>query len=1189
MGRWITAAVALLAAAVIACGGEAEPTEIVWPTEEPRPVVTNTPEPTEPADAGAEQAENVSPTLTGITLGYAAQHPGEELPRITFETGRPFQIRVFARYEDNTHGPLPFGGDLTLKVLLSGPTGMVLHPGNILTSAQDTEGLLTATFGPHSTAATARAQRRESKTSDDMDGIEITPLRTTLYFSGETSALELKATFKDGSTGPLPHDLQNPPLLFSDNPRSATVDNSGNLQAVGPGTARISARSGRHEAELTALVTVMGPEAGGGSSCTAPNPAGQGNDYLANRVDLTMLPGNSTPEKAAAVAATRNGEIITGRTPSGAYRVQLDCPPGDAQDRAASLNAAISAMMQMEGVSHILPVEAVKTEGNAQGQRPEEETLPHTAPAPPKPESRPGDEIVRIMPEPAHTTLAPGDSFSLGSIKLYNQDGTVSEVESNASGITYTTGHMRRAGLTGRLLSNLLVTADGNILALPDSPTTTIVLTATYLEHQAHVRIDIRANAPDLGPGRDECTPGTGSQGHILAEMSGVVALEDVADTVNGLPVRYFPAFNGHVVRVTCADSEALNTLADQLARSDWVNTAHAYVPTTGDAWAILERPHAGPMDQTVTLEAGQQYQLAIRDGLYSNGAVGPLTTEEASGLGYRSRNEGIAAVTPLTGLVTANETGTASITVAGRSGDAAIITVNVIPPDRTQGSQNTLRNLTVTPAGENVLLHPNEATQLTAVAIMADGQEKNIEPGDPAAKWSSSTLEIDERGVTQAQGFDRPTHRLTLTYGGRTAHKTAVVRLRDDLAPEVDADCRFNPEDGEPYTASTVRITTGPATGRNEALRMAERTRTTLWGTTPRRELLFTYQCSSPEDLKENYRRLMLEEKTIRITLHRPQEPAGNPAGITVHRPEKPIAPGQNRAIDMEFHYPDGSTRTLSPAQRRATEFKTADGVTLAASGDGTVTGLRPGETTLEAVHALGSGQTEITVAPVPLDNSCRHWTIARDGGGRFEGQWATLNRIRFIATAGTTDEQAETMAQMAGAHLLPDRSGLPSVPTRTAVLELPCGDAFTTKVQDVERALNALELIGTDSRTAKAWQETGKVTVTVEPDYTPDLRAGIADPFPGTETDCSRDPDNPAVAAGQTVLVAAGGVTTAEANAIAARAGGVITKNALDGKTHLIAHGCTIPGTSSWASRNLTGYPSIEAAHPRPVQDSP
>ena len=402
--------------------------------------------------------------------------------------------------------------------------------------------------------------------------------------TGDTTQIDISATYQDGHTGPLPIDLVYPPSLTSSNSGIATVDATGSLKALSPGQTVITVTAAPHTATMVVAVTPPYNIAQTAKGCTATD-----NSHRTPNTIMVELKRGYDTEDAATLTRQNGATLLPQNSPTGHF-IQFPCTPGDTSSQMQKLTERIANIKADHRVKEATPVTitAPKTQATQETSTPTPEISTAAVAAEPTPECA---QVAHISTDPQVIELTPGIPRTLDQVTLHCTDRTNVILNPAHPDLTYSTEETQppiQAGPQGRIAANR------------NTPTSNHIIIITHRSNRHRLPAHIRARHTNQNIETGYCTPDNHHTAKLLVELT-----QDITPTPTNPDLKRLASrakaeidFTIHpnavtplherltaaVFTVSCATP---NHLLDQLHRLEThphVLQAQPYLPLRGDA-----------------------------------------------------------------------------------------------------------------------------------------------------------------------------------------------------------------------------------------------------------------------------------------------------------------------------------------------------------------------------------------------------------------------------------------------------------------------------------------------------------------------------------------------------------------------------------------------------------------------------
>ena len=688
----------LLTAAALSCVGpnatddppsvpQATTAPLILPAADPAPTrapnpLANTPAPATPLpdpEATLPDLTSAEPTpvppeppkvVTGLTLAYAEHRADRQIPSLAIPTGRAVALTAYAVHLDGTHVRIP---DHDAAWTTNEPERFLIDPNGTIFAPFGAQGELTLRHAGLTQTLSLTAEGPPYRGFQQITALVILPENTVLTGPGTQATLEIRAVYQDGGTGPLPQVLTYSPEFHTDTAEPATVDSSGTLTALEPGTVRVTASLAQHRTIEAAFVHIVPPPHGvqPGTPCVIDAPQSKRNgptQIHANALKLNLYPSRDSQQEADRVAASVSGEVAYHIPSEKAYALHIPCPGTTAPEIEDGLQLLMATLLALPSVSNAAPL-PVELPPNIDLPPASPQTAP-TAPQMPAPAPREGDHILNIRAQPAISRLAPSQAQQVKTLTALLTDGGTQAIDPGDPALTYRLRRLRVEDAAGNpeATRDVLINSRGEYRPNPNARTASYHLVIDYKGHRTRVRIDVRGTPAPVDTHDSQCAPSSGHTGQIMLEITGANAAataQDIASALGGKITKRYQHFGGHVLTVPCSGPFALNASL-QLAREfEDVTRAYVHIPTVGDSGPSMTEPTLTPSQALLTLRVGQSHTLNITTAAFDDGTTGPIPPEEQESIQLRSLNPAVGHVSGRT--ITANSAGATTVEILYR------------------------------------------------------------------------------------------------------------------------------------------------------------------------------------------------------------------------------------------------------------------------------------------------------------------------------------------------------------------------------------------------------------------------------------------------------------------------------------------------------------------------------------------
>lgn len=621
--------------------------------------------------------------------------------------------------------------------------------------------------------------------------IQVTPTNPSIA-KGLTQQMVATGTFTDGTT----QNLTAMATWTSGTTTVATVNSSGLVTAVNPGTSTITATVMGISGNTTATVTAAALQS---IAITPPTPSVAKGLTIQLTATGTYTDGSTadlsdtaTWSSSNTAVASTNGRVITGVTTGNAT---ITATVGSISGTAAlTVTAAVLQQIDVTPVSQSLPV----------GR-----TLQYTATG-----------IYSDMTNQNLTTQVTWTSSDTTKAQISNADGS----RGLATAIAVTTAPINisatLAGVTGTTQLSVTAAVIETVTVNPAS-FSLVAGTTQQLTASAHysdgndVDVTTQVTWTSSNTARATVSNAMGSNGLVTSLTTGSVTITATLDGVSGTSAgtitaaaltsitvapatativasttRQFTA-TGHYSDSSTQDLTAAvtwtssDTAVAQISNADGsrglatgiaAGTNITITATSGSISGTATLDVMALVLETVTvtsaasgdLPVGRTRQM-IATGHYNSGVDVDLTTQATWTTSAAARAV-VSNVDGTRGVVTALGAGAVTIT-ATFDGVAGSADLNVVPP--------VIDAIAVTPA--DATLVTGQTLQYTAIATLSDGSTSNV---TATATWTSSNTNvatIDAAGLATGVGNGAAT--ISATQGGVTGAVTLTVKTLTSIA----------------------------------------------------------------------------------------------------------------------------------------------------------------------------------------------------------------------------------------------------------------------------------------------------------------------------------------------------------------------------------------------------------------------
>ena len=580
-----------------------------------------------------------------------------------------FKFTVFARYADNTYGPLPEHSPHD-PVFSQGQTIVQSSPDTAHPVLLTREGLLrrmaaantiekllvNASYGPHQATILVTLLPPPKNTLEYMDHL-ILKVQSPSIQVGDTITLGLRAVYQGGRTGQLPTDVQATPTFASSNELVATIDPTGNITGIAPGLTTITARAFDHLATTSIIVLPLNPLTNVQIGCQTSD----GTDPVLNTFIVHLTPGHDASD-ALSLARQYGGTIMPYDTPRG-HLLQLPCIRGAWQAQVQHLARLAS---RIKGDSRVK--EAILFTHADPNSIPFDQTA---TPSPEKQGTRKShcDDLVAISTQPAMLDLDLTLPASLKTVTLHCADRSNVVLPSNHPDINYALEDP---------LAPLHIGPEGKITNVA-GPTANHVVLVTHGVHRKRLTIRVRHLPETELTGTEECNPQNNGTGLVLAELAPHMdttlnnpqVLELASQTDTALAFTFQPHWDpmreklhAVVLTVRCTSREDILKKARELHEHPDVSAAGHYFPLLTDSPKGFYK--LATHDNQPTLKIGDSLSLTPV-AHYRNGTQYDITDAQEADLVFIFFAPELGEYDPEINKLTALTPGQTTITIVSK------------------------------------------------------------------------------------------------------------------------------------------------------------------------------------------------------------------------------------------------------------------------------------------------------------------------------------------------------------------------------------------------------------------------------------------------------------------------------------------------------------------------------------------
>ena len=562
------------------------------PATLPRPLPTGTPTGAEPTAPTPMPATTLPTPITQPQGGIAGIAISPQNPHLRQED-LPITLRVYARYPDNTYGPIPEPRTHSITFSIH-PASHRPYPirvgknGHLTAGIQPDTGkthgtiFVTATYGHHQDTTTATLAPPPQNKVEDMTNLVLDIPSPSLQ-AGDTAQIEITATYQDGHTGPLPIDFTQPTRLSSSNENIVTVDQRGSLKALFPGQALITVTAATHTATIVVAVTPSHNPANTAKGC----PATGSSTPIPNTIMVELNRGNND-EDAASLARQHGATLLPKNSPTGHF-LQFQCTPGDTPSQMQKLTQLVSNIKADHRVKEAIPVTIAgpTTPGTQQTPTPTPPTPIPTGAAPSTPTC---SHAAAITTDPDILELTPGIPRTLNQVTLHCSDRTNVLLNPAHPDVTYSTEQPDAPIQTG---------PQGRITATRKSPTSNHIIIITHGPNRHRLSAQVRAGHTGQNIETDYCTPDNRHTAKLLIELAPDIKpaptnpdLKRLTSRANAeIEFTFHPGtdtplnkkLRAAVLTVSCSSTRHLLDQLQKLQKHSLITKAQPYLPLNGD------------------------------------------------------------------------------------------------------------------------------------------------------------------------------------------------------------------------------------------------------------------------------------------------------------------------------------------------------------------------------------------------------------------------------------------------------------------------------------------------------------------------------------------------------------------------------------------------------------------------------
>ena len=429
----------------------------------------------------------------------------------------PTTLSVYARYPDNTYGPIPEPRTHPITFSIH-PASPRPHPIRVGKDGHLTAGTLqstgkahrtifvTATYGHHKDTTPATLAHPPQNKLANMTNL-VLDIPSPSIQAGDITRIQITATYQDGHTGPLPIDLTQPARLSSSNKNIVTVDQKGTLKALFPGQALITVTAASHTATIVVAVTPSHNPASTAKGCSATGSS----NPIPNTIMVELTRGKGK-EDAASLARQHGATLLPENSPTGHF-LQFQCTPGDTPAQMEKLTQLVSNIKADYRVREAIPVTiAGPTTPGTPGTQQAPTRPPYTPTPIGTPEPTPTcSHVAAISTDPDTLELTPGIPRTLDQITLHCSNRTNVLLNPAHPGITYSTEQPDAPIQTG---------PQGRITAARNSPTSNHIIIIAHGPVRHRLLAKVRAKPTGRNIETGYCTPSNRNTAKVLAELT---------------------------------------------------------------------------------------------------------------------------------------------------------------------------------------------------------------------------------------------------------------------------------------------------------------------------------------------------------------------------------------------------------------------------------------------------------------------------------------------------------------------------------------------------------------------------------------------------------------------------------------------------------------------------------------------
>ena len=602
----------------------------------------------------------------------------------------PITLSVYARYPDNTYGPIPeprtHSITFTIHPASHRPYPIRVGKNGYLTagiqpSAGNTQGtiLVTATYGHHKDTTTATLAPPPQNKLKDMTNL-VLDIPSPFLQAGDTAQIEITATYQDGHTGPLPINLNATPNLSSSNENIVTVDQTATIKALFPGQALITVTAATHTTTIVVSVTPSHNAYNTTKGC----PATDSSTPVPNTIMVELNRGNNE-EDAAALASQHGATPIPVNLPKGHF-LQFQCTPSDTPSQMQKLTQLVSNIKADRRVKEAIPVTIAgpTTPGTQQAPTPTPPASTPTGAAPPTPTC---SHTAVISTDPDILELTPGIPRTLEQVTLHCSNRTNVLLNPAHPDVTYSIDEPDAPIQTG---------PQGRITATRNSPTSNHTIIITHGPNRHRLTAQVRAKHTSQNIETGYCTPDNRHTAKLLIELVPNIEptptnpdLKRLTSQANaGIDFTFHPGtdtplnekLRAAVLTVFCKSPRHLLDQLQKLQKHPLITGAQTYLQLNGDTpgTSYTLTTH----QEHLTLKTGDSI-LVTPAAHYSNGTQYFLTEDQMKNLTLQVTPTDSAHIQHGTNKLTALKPGDSILTMSSNdpnsSGQTHTIPLTII------------------------------------------------------------------------------------------------------------------------------------------------------------------------------------------------------------------------------------------------------------------------------------------------------------------------------------------------------------------------------------------------------------------------------------------------------------------------------------------------------------------------------